>query len=106
MNVDAIHSARARGAAVVERAARAHIPSITRKTMLTKPRAKHRTRKHLGSLIRSLAWEWVKVHDPMIAVRIKAIAYEECGLPPPKPNTADPYLLELLHKVDRKDAAR
>lgn len=67
--------------------------------MTTKPRATKRGRQHVGSLIRTLAWEWVKFNKAAIAVRIKAVAYEECGLKPPTPNERDPYLTELLKKI-------
>lgn len=68
--------------------------------MITKPRTlKKRGRRHVGSLIRTLAWEWVKFNHPKISHRIKAIAYEECGLTPPKPESTNQHLLELLKKV-------
>ena len=67
--------------------------------MLTKPRAKKRGRQYVGGLIRSLAWEWVKFNHPKVAEKIKAVAYEECGLKPPKPNGTDAYMLDLLKKV-------
>jgi hypothetical protein len=69
--------------------------------MLTKPRAKKRGRQHVGSLTRSLAWEYVKFNHPKIAESIKVIAYQECGLEPPKVNGSDPYMRELLKKVGR-----
>jgi hypothetical protein len=64
-------------------------------------RPKKRGRQHVGSLIRTLAWEYVKFNNPKIAKSIKSVAYEECGLEPPKQNPTDPALLELLKKVGR-----
>lgn len=67
--------------------------------MITKRRAKKRGRQHVGSTIRSLAWEWIKFSHPKIAERIKVIAYQDCGLEPPKASQVDPHLKELLKKI-------
>lgn len=67
--------------------------------MKTKPRAQKRGRQHVGSLIRSLAWEWVKFNHPRIADKVKMVAYQECGLEPPKPNGPDAIMRELLKKI-------
>jgi hypothetical protein len=65
----------------------------------TKPRAKKRGRQHVGSLTRTLAWEWVKFNHSKIAERIKEVAYKECGLEPPKPKGPDAAMRELLKKI-------
>lgn len=67
--------------------------------MQTKPRAKKRGRQHIGSLTRTLAWEYVKFNHPKIAERIKVVAYQECGLEPPKPKGPYGVMRELLKKI-------
>jgi hypothetical protein len=67
---------------------------------ITKPRKNgKRGRQHVGSLIRTLSWEWLKFNHPKVAERIKAVAYEDCGLRPPKASTVDPHLRDLLKRV-------
>jgi hypothetical protein len=48
--------------------------------------------------MRTLAWEWVKFNYPQIAQKIKLIAYDECGLKPPKIGI-DPEMAEMLKKI-------